>query len=211
MAEPLANLVGLALGHIDCDVDPAATAPARAADALVIDLDAGPPVPETGRQGAVVGLTRRWAPAARFAAIAGGVDDLVQVPFAPDEIVARMLLALRRGRRGPVGVNEVIRRGAFQLDVGRAQVVVDGRSLRLTPTETMLLYLFVANPGVVFTREGILRDLWGADHALTSNVVDRHIRDLRVKLQEGWRSPRFIETVPGQGYRFIAPARTEDD
>lgn len=207
MGKPLANLVGLALRHVECDVDAAMNGGRGPVDAIVIDLDhAGA---TTERQGAVVGLTRQWTPSARFAAIADGVDDLVSVPFAPDEIVARLLLALRRVRRTAIGVNAVVTAGPFQLDVARGEVAVEGRALRLTPTETMLLYLFIANPGVVLTREGVIGDLWGAERSLTSNVIDRHIRDLRVKLQERWRAPRFIETVPGQGYRYIAPARED--
>ena len=53
------------------------------------------------------------------------------------------------------------------------------------------------------TRDEILDALWGVDYAADSNVVDRHISDLRAKLHNGWRDPRFIATVPGQGYRFI--------
>lgn len=205
LAEPLGNLVRLALRHIECDVDGPGTR-ARA-DACVVDLDRGGSGTRTDHPGVVVGLTRRWTPSARFAAIADGIDDLVQVPFAPDEIVGRMLLALRRVRRSAIRVNEVVGAGPFRLDIGRGEVTVDERQLRLTPTETMLLYLFLANPGVVFTREGVIGHLWGAEHTLTSNVIDRHIRDLRVKLGERWQAPRFIETVPGRGYRFIAPAR----
>jgi two-component system, OmpR family, alkaline phosphatase synthesis response regulator PhoP len=53
------------------------------------------------------------------------------------------------------------------------------------------------------TREQILDNLWGVDYALNSNVVDRHVRNLRIKLQDDWRRPRFIATVPGRGYRFV--------
>jgi DNA-binding response OmpR family regulator len=55
----------------------------------------------------------------------------------------------------------------------------------------------------VLTRDEVLRNIWGGETAVTSNVIDRHIRDLRVKLGESWRQPSVIETVPGQGYRFI--------
>jgi DNA-binding response OmpR family regulator len=70
----------------------------------------------------------------------------------------------------------------------------------LDPT---LLYLLAANAGQVLTRDEILDHLWGTDFVVESNLVDRHIRDLRAHLQNDWRRPRFIATVPGQGYRFV--------
>jgi DNA-binding response OmpR family regulator len=61
----------------------------------------------------------------------------------------------------------------------------------------------VAKAGQVVTRDEILDTLWGVDYVSESNVVDRHVRNLRAKLQNDWRKPRFIAAVPGRGYRFI--------
>ena len=66
-----------------------------------------------------------------------------------------------------------------------------------------MLYLLAARAGQVVTRDEILDALWGVDYVSESNVVDRHVRNLRAKLQNDWRKPRFIATVPGKGYRFI--------
>ena len=75
--------------------------------------------------------------------------------------------------------------------------------LSLTPLEMNLLYLLAANAGLVLTRDEILDALWGVDYLADSNVVDRHIRNLRAKLQNSYRRPRYIATVPGRGYRFV--------
>ncbi|HEX8919529.1 MAG TPA: helix-turn-helix domain-containing protein, partial [Chloroflexota bacterium] len=75
--------------------------------------------------------------------------------------------------------------------------------LHLTPLEQNLLYLLAANAGRLLTRDEILDALWGVDYLADSNVVDRHVRNLRAKLQNNWRRPRYIATVPGRGYRFI--------
>jgi len=75
--------------------------------------------------------------------------------------------------------------------------------LHLTGLEQSLLYLLAANAGQVLSRDEILDALWGVDFVADSNVVDRHIRNLRIKLQNGWRRPRYIATVPGRGYRFV--------
>ena len=68
--------------------------------------------------------------------------------------------------------------------------------------------LLAANAGRVVTREEILDTLWGVDYVAESNVVDRQIRNLRARLQNDWKSPRFIATIPGRGYRFV-PTFTE--
>jgi DNA-binding response OmpR family regulator len=78
--------------------------------------------------------------------------------------------------------------------------------LHLTSLEQSLLYLLAANAGRLLTRDEILDHLWGADYVAGSNVVDRHIRNLRVKLQNHSRRPRYIATVPGRGYRFVPRA-----
>jgi len=72
-----------------------------------------------------------------------------------------------------------------------------------------LLYLLAANAGRVLGREEILQSLWGGEFETESNVVDRHIRELRVKLRDDWRTPRFIETVAGRGYRFRSQSDRE--
>ena len=78
--------------------------------------------------------------------------------------------------------------------------------LHLTSLEQSLLYLLAANAGRLLTRDEILDYLWGIDYVAESNVVDRHIRNLRIKLQNHSRRPRYIATVPGRGYRFIPTA-----
>jgi len=78
--------------------------------------------------------------------------------------------------------------------------------LLLTSLEQNLLYLLAANAGRLLTRDEIIDYLWGTDYAAESNVVDRHVRNLRAKLQNDWRRPRYIVTVPGKGYQFAAHA-----
>jgi len=100
----------------------------------------------------------------------------------------------------------VIRVGELEIDILHRRVRVDSRDLHLTPLELSLLYLLAANAGRVLTRDEILDDLWGGDYAAESNVVDRQVRKLRAKLQDDWRRPKYIATVPGKGYRFVFTA-----
>jgi two-component system, OmpR family, KDP operon response regulator KdpE len=100
----------------------------------------------------------------------------------------------------------VIRFGELEINLLHRRVRVDGRHLHLTPLELSLLYLLASNAGRVLTRDEILDHLWGDDYAAESNVVDRQVRQLRAKLQDDWRRPRYIATVPGKGYRFVLTA-----
>ncbi len=100
----------------------------------------------------------------------------------------------------------VMRIGELEIDILHRRVRVEGHDLHLTPLELSLLYLLAANAGRVLTRDEILDDLWGSDYSAESNVVDRQVRKLRAKLQDDWRRPRYIATVPGKGYRFVLAA-----
>ena len=75
--------------------------------------------------------------------------------------------------------------------------------IHLSGLEQSLLYLLASRGGRVVTRDEIVDAVWGMDFVAESNIVDRHIRSLRIKLQNDYRKPRFIATVPGRGYRFI--------
>src|SRR3954470_12478461 len=110
-----------------------------------------------------------------------------------------------RSHEETVMFSPVIRFGELEVDILHRRVRVDGQDVHLTPLELSLLYLLAANAGTILTRDDILDHLWGHDYAADSNVVDRHVRQLRAKLDDDWRRPRYIATVPGKGYRFVLP------
>lgn len=97
-----------------------------------------------------------------------------------------------------------IKLDGLEVDLIEQRVSVGGRLLHLTPIQQTLLYLLAANAGKALSREDLLATMWGGEFEIESNVVDRHIRELRVKLDDEWRAPRYIETVPGAGYRFMS-------
>ena len=156
----------------------------------------------------VIGLTRRGDLRNKLAAFEAGVDDILTVPFAPEELLARVIALLRRSYSDAVTFTPVIKIGQLEIDILKRTVRAGTSELHLTSLEQSLLYLLAANAGRVVTREEILDTLWGADYVAESNVVDRQIRNLRARLQNDWREPRFIATVPGRGYRFL-PTFTE--
>jgi DNA-binding response OmpR family regulator len=151
----------------------------------------------------VIGLTRRGDLKTKLAAFEGGVDDILTIPFAPEELLARVIALVRRAYSDAVTFTPVIKVGELEIDILNRTVRAGTSGLRLTPLEQSLLYLLAANAGRVVTREEILDTLWGVDYVAESNVVDRQIRNLRALLEDDFRQPRFIATVPGRGYRFL--------
>jgi DNA-binding response OmpR family regulator len=212
----LTGVVELALNHGTC-IMRVATNAREAAESLkdwqphlaVVDMDVDDEIMDWLDQSKlrdeplpVVALTRRGDLKTKLAAFERGVDDILTMPFSPEELVARVLALLRRIYSKGGVFAPVLKLGELQIDILNRTVTAGGHELHLTSLEQSLLYLLAANAGRLLTRDEILDYLWGTDYAAESNVVDRHIRSLRSKLQNDWRRPRYIVTVPGQGYVF---------
>src|SRR3954468_5807825 len=183
---------------------------------LDIDLQAGAGMQliDDARSGGPIGviaLTRRSDLRGKLDAFERGADDYIGIPFVPDDLVARARAVLNR-THGNVGqLVPSLRIGDLEIDVLNRKVLAGDRELHLTSLEQALLYLLAANAGSVLTREQILDALWGSDFVSESNVVDRHVRALRAKLQDDWQEPRYIETVAGSGYRFMPTAAIDEE
>jgi two-component system alkaline phosphatase synthesis response regulator PhoP len=151
----------------------------------------------------VLGLTRRGDLATKLKAFDLGVDDILTVPFSPEELLARSVVLGRHASGTDRPIIPTIRLGEIELDILRREVRTGDSIVQLSGISQSLLYVLASRGGQVVTREEILDAVWGTDFVAESNIVDRHIRSLRIKLQDDYRHPRFIATVPGKGYRFI--------
>ncbi|MGZ3641383.1 MAG: response regulator transcription factor [Candidatus Limnocylindrales bacterium] len=179
----------------------------------VVDMDHDDSTPLLQRLGAsntltrsvtpVLGLTRRGDLKTKLRAFDLGVDDILTTPFSPEELLARAIVITRRASGTDPSIVPTITRGEMEIDILNRQVRAGDSVVHLSGIEQSLLYLLASRGGRVLTRDEILDAIWGTDFVAESNIVDRHIRTLRIKLQNGYRHPRFIATVPGQGYRFI--------
>ena len=180
----------------------------------VVDMDHEDSTDLLGRLGAsgtlarpsrtpVLGLTRRGDLPTKLRAFDLGVDDILTVPFSPEELLARAIVITRRAMGSELPIVPTITLGEMQIDILHREVRAGDSLVHLSGIEQSLLYLLASRAGRVVTRDEILDAIWGTDFVAESNLVDRHIRSLRSKLQNDYRQPRFIATVPGQGYRFI--------
>ena len=151
----------------------------------------------------VLGLTRRGDLRTKLRAFDLGVDDILTVPFSPEELLARSVVISRRASGTDRPIVPTITIGEMEIDIVNRVVRAGTSEVHLSGIEQALLYLLASRAGRTVTREEILDAIWGTDFVAESNVVDRHIRSLRIKLQNDYRHPRFIATVPGAGYRFI--------
>ena len=126
-----------------------------------------------------------------------GADDYLVKPFGVMEMVSRIKAVLRRCT--PEEVTDVISIAEITLNDKEHTVSVNGESVALTFKEFEILKMFMSNPGVAFSREKFLSEVWGIDYLGESRTVDMHIKTLRQKLGE---SGKRIETVIGVGYRM---------
>ena len=186
---------------------------ARRPHLAVIDMDHDDSTALLSRLGAsntvsrsvipALGLTRRGDLKTKLRAFDLGVDDILTMPFSPEELLARSIVISRRASGTALPIVPTIRLGEMEIDIVNRQVRAGQSVVHLSGIEQSLLYLLASHSGRVVTREEILDAIWGTDFVAESNVVDRHVRSLRIKLQNDYRHPRFIATVPGQGYRFV--------
>jgi two-component system alkaline phosphatase synthesis response regulator PhoP len=151
----------------------------------------------------VLGLTRRGDLSTKLRAFDLGVDDVLAVPFSPEELLARSIVIARRASGVERPIVPTIKLGEMEVDIVHRVVRAGDSVVHLSGIEQSLLYVLASRGGRVVSREEILDSVWGTDFVAESNIVDRHIRSLRIKLQNDYRHPRFIATVPGQGYRFV--------
>ncbi len=135
-----------------------------------------------------------------------GADDYITKPFNVLEVKARIKAILRRlehskGASVQTG-DDMLVRGKMKVDVESRRVYIDGREIRLTSKEFDLLELLITNPNKVYSREELMKLVWGADYPGDVRTVDVHVRRLREKVETNPSEPRYVHTKWGTGYYF---------
>ena len=145
-------------------------------------------------------LTARDSETDKVLGLELGADDYLTKPFSPRELVARIRAVLRRHERPDAA--ETIRLGELLIDVPRLRVEVSGHAVALTASEFDLLLTMARQPGRVFTRSQLLDAIRGQAIESYERAIDAHVKNIRRKLEPDPRSPRFLLTVYGVGYRL---------
>ncbi len=175
-------------------------------DVMMPDID-GFEVLETVRevsQVPVIMLTAKGEEDDRVRGLELGADDYVTKPFSPRELVSRVKAVLRRteGATGSMhGLIEVDER--LKIDFDRREIWLEGKLVKLRPTEYRMLYHLVQNAGWVVTHDQLLTKVWGYEYRDEPHYVRLYINYLRQKLEASPSDPKYILTERGVGYRFV--------
>ncbi len=184
-------------------------AAARAPDLVVLDLGLpdleGTEVCRRLRAGSampIIVLSARGSEADKVQALDLGADDYVTKPFGPEELLARIRVALRRVASDDMSEAGTLRAGDLLIDYDRRRVVRDGTEIRLTPREFELLSLLAKSHDRVLTHRTILAAIWGRNAVEQPEHLWTLVAQLRRKIEVDPASPRYLISEPWVGYRF---------
>ena len=160
----------------------------------------------------IIVLSARSAEADKVNALDLGADDYVTKPFGPEELLARIRVALRRvGSEDAATDSGVFRAGDLTIDYDRRRVVRNDTEIRLTPKEFELLSLLVRNHDRVLTHRAILKAVWGPNAVEQPEHLWTLVAQLRKKIEPDPGTPRYLVSEPWVGYRFVAGERNSAD
>ncbi|MCL4559817.1 MAG: response regulator transcription factor [Chloroflexi bacterium] len=149
----------------------------------------------------IIMLTAQGEETDRIVGLELGADDYIAKPFSPREVVARVRAVFRR-TQGQALQPRALQVGDIALDIEKHTAVANGMPVDLTPIEFELLVTLLQHPGQVFTRLQLLENTQDAAYDGYERAIDQHIKNLRAKLGDDARNPRYILTVYGIGYKF---------
>lgn len=158
----------------------------------------------------VIMLTAKGEEEDRVHGLELGADDYVTKPFSPRELVSRVRAVIRRSDSTGFSTHEEIQvDDRLKIDFGRREVWVEGKQVKLRPTEYRLLYHLVQNAGWVLTYDQLLSKVWGYEYRDEPHYVRLYINYLRQKLEKDPANPQYILTERGVGYRFVDYKRAQ--
>jgi DNA-binding response OmpR family regulator len=156
-------------------------------------------------------LTKVGEASERALALEEGADDYLNKPFDPHELLARIRAVLRRAQPGKPTLASAWKLSALELVLDRRarRATLGGKAVELTPKAFAVLEYLMTHPNEAVTRERLLEAVWGWDYPAGTRTVDTRMAELRRAMGDDAEAPRYIATVPGEGYLFVAPVGTE--
>jgi two-component system KDP operon response regulator KdpE len=156
-------------------------------------------------QAAIIVVSARGQERDKVQALDEGADDYLSKPFGLSELLARIRVAIRHAQGGaPRSTGSILTAGPIQVDIARRRVVLNGREVRLTPTEYKLLVVLLRHNGRVLTHRQLLKEVWGPQRAQDTHYLHVYMGHLRGKLEADPARPRLLLSNPGVGYRLEA-------
>ncbi|MGF9798568.1 response regulator transcription factor [Brevibacillus agri] len=152
-------------------------------------------------------LTAKSSEADRITGLEIGADDYLVKPFSPRELVARVRAILRR-MGDYQALSDIVELGDMTVSLREKSVTLKGKPVDMTPNEYRLLTTLLRYPGRTWTREELVEEVLGLDFAGSDRTIDTHIKNLRQKIEDDPRQPKYIKTVYGIGYRLDNPDKT---
>jgi two-component system KDP operon response regulator KdpE len=150
----------------------------------------------------IIVLSARGSEADKVNALDLGADDYMTKPFGPEELLARIRVALRRTAAGESPQTGVLQAGGLTIDYGRRRVIRDEAEIRLTPKEFELLSLLARNHDRVLTHRAILKEIWGPNAVEQPEHLWTLVAQLRRKIEPNPAHPQYLLSEPWVGYRF---------
>ncbi len=149
----------------------------------------------------IIMLTARVEEMDQLIGLELGADDYITKPYSPRLVVAKVRAVLRR-LGGAIAAPSIMRAADIEIDLDAHSVSRAGKDIELTPTEFSLLTAMISQPGRAFNRLQLLEATQGSAYEGYERTIDAHIKNLRAKIEQDPKKPRYIETVFGVGYRF---------
>lgn len=152
----------------------------------------------------IIMLTAKTEEDDKIEGLSIGADDYLTKPFSARELVGRVKALIRRTYRdtNPLAEHLVFNNGDLEVDIRKMEVKKQGEKVNLTTNEFKVLTALLTNPGQVFSRERLVEKSFGIDYEGFDRTIDTHIKNIRQKIEDNSKEPKYIVTVYGMGYKF---------
>ena len=150
----------------------------------------------------IIMLTAKGEDMDKILGLECGADDYITKPFNILEVKARMKAIIRRNEAVKDKELHVVKHGDLTVDVDNRRIYIKDKEINLTVKEFDVLELLVTNPGKVYSRDALLKIIWGNDYPGDARTVDVHVRRLREKVEVNPSEPRYVQTKWGVGYFY---------